>query len=58
METSQKSELTLNPSELNTITDAIEDALRELDEEPLNELISQGVVDKLVTSLEILKNGQ
>lgn len=50
-------DVTLTPSEKELIRDAIEDALREIDEEPLNEFVSQGVIDKLTSSLEIL-NGK
>lgn len=46
--------MTLAPNERALLKDAIEDALRELDEEPLSELVSQGVIDKLESSLEIL----
>lgn len=52
-----KEDRTLTPPELAHVVDAIEDALRELDEEPLSEYVSQGVIDKLNSSLEIL-NGK
>ena len=36
------------------ILDAIKDALRELEEDPLAEYVSQGVIDKLISAQEIL----
>jgi len=38
------------------ILDAIKDALRELEEDPLAEYISQGVIDKLMSAKEILND--
>jgi len=49
-----KMDRVLSPSEVELITDAIADVLRELEEEPLAEYISQRVIDKLTSALEIL----
>ncbi len=40
------------------ILDAIQDALRELEEDPLAEYVSQGVIDKLLSAQEILDDNQ
>lgn len=46
--------LSLSSIDRHHILDAIEDALREIDEEPCASAISQRVVDKLLSSKEIL----
>lgn len=38
------------------VLDAIADALREIEEEPIASFVSQGVVDKLMSAQEILEN--
>ena len=40
------------------ILDAIQDVLRELEEEPLVEYVSQGCIDKLISAQEILDDEQ
>ena len=40
------------------ILDAIQDVLRELEEDPLAEYVSQGCIDKLLSAQEILDDNQ
>lgn len=47
--------LTLSTADRAHILDAIEDALVELEDEQVAELVSQRLVDKLLSSREILR---
>ena len=48
----------LNQLDKHHVLDAILDALRELEEEPLASFVSQGVVDKLTSAQEILEHDE